>query len=193
VNARFENSIGTLATNVLAQILDQVPTQLPKLPKAGGIYMLYDHTSEPKYIGMTGPEKGFYDRIYRRHRTGSEHVSHQYSAYYNVGRMWRNRNDAKKCVDSKTSKMLRNKFIELNCSATFVEIDLPTSALEVLETEIIRIAPPGVKPWNGRRNAVCLLDEPTVLVDEVIAKLNMSTSQIEAINRQREKYCKRAF
>ena len=184
-------STAQLAPRVLTSLLDQKPTQLPSLPKAGGIYMLYDHIGEPKYIGMTGPEKGFLDRIYKRHRTGSEHVSHQYSAYYNVGRMWRDRNVAQACTDSKTSKMLRNKFIEKYCLAAYVEVDLPKPALEALEAEVIRIAPLKVKLWNGNRNAVHLSSEPVELVDEIIAALNLSMSQVEAINRQNKRYSNR--
>ena len=180
MNTQFNNA----ASNVLRALLKQKPTQLPDLPKVGGIYLLYDHTEQAKYIGSTGRENGFYDRIYMRHRAGSEHVSHQFSAYYNVGRMWRNRDKAKGCLDSKTSKKLRNKFIEIYCSAAYLEVDLPKLELNTLEFEVIRIAPLKVKSWNGNRCEVRMLEEPIELVDKVIAELKFSKLQIESINRQ---------
>jgi hypothetical protein len=180
------NGYGTfdhMATNVLDALLKQTPTRLPNLPKVGGIYMLYDHTGKAKYIGMTSPEKGFYDRIYKRHRSGSED-RHKYSSYYNVGRMWRDRDNAQDCLDSKTSKKLRNKFIEKYCSAAYVEIELSKLELRALEDKVIKIAPMEVKPWNSNQMEVRLLDEPIELVDIIIAELNFSKSQVDAINRQ---------
>lgn len=183
-----QNNYGQLANDMLARLIAEKPTQLSSLSNKGGIYLLYDHLHNPRYIGMTGPDKGFYDRIYRRHRSGSEHVSHQYSAYYNVGRMWRDRNDDKFHEEAKLSKKLRNKFIELHCLAATLEVDLPKPQLERLEKEIIRIAPSEIKDWNGNRRNVFLPKEPENLVDKTISLLNFSLSEIDAVNRQNERY-----
>jgi DNA polymerase-3 subunit epsilon len=88
-------NIGTRLTispeDVLSRLLSATPDRTALAPKdSRGIYGLVDHHGALSYVGSTvSTSQTFYERIHRRHRTGSEDSSHYFSRMYNTGRMWR--------------------------------------------------------------------------------------------------------
>jgi hypothetical protein len=136
------------------------------------------------YIGVTAAVS-FRDRIYGRHVNGSEERSHKLACNYNIGRMWRNR----KCVDyvaqdAKVAKDLRREFIRRYCFAGCVPLNQSKPALEALEKEIFKVAPPEMISWNSTRKRVNRLPEPRDLVDALVQELGLTSTEVEAIERQ---------
>ena len=182
---RAGRSMGRLLSMKPAEILDSLRSQkgvkLDGLPASSGLYALRDHLSEIRYIGIADTE-GFRTRIYNKHTTGSEDRSHKFSCAYNVGRMWRNRH-ADHGADAKVAKDLRTAFIRRHCSASFVPIDGydGRQALEKIERAVQALATTSELTWcKGFRPT----EEPTELVDQIIAKQRLTASELGAIHRQ---------
>ncbi|CDM60270.1 MULTISPECIES: hypothetical protein [Rhizobium] len=112
-------------------------------------------------------------------------MSHYFSRMYNSGRMYRDRFEVSSKADSDVAKRLRNAFVADHCRAVWVALpdDAPIAALE---PSVLVIAPKEAVAWNRRGTNV--YPEPVALVDETIARLNFSTSQLAAIERQRLRY-----
>jgi DNA polymerase III epsilon subunit-like protein len=175
------------ARNLLNTLLQLAPRRTAEAPAdARGLYCLIDHEGRFRYIGSTSSaEQSLYERIHRRHRTGSEGMSHYLSDMYNSGRMWRDRMDASTVADGKLAKRLRSAFIAEYCRAVWLA--LPDDAdITRLEREVLAIAPPEVVAWNGR--AMPSYEEPAHLVDRMIARLGWGEREIAAVERQRQRY-----
>jgi hypothetical protein len=131
----------------------------------------------------------FRDRIYSRHVSGSEERSHKLACNYNIGRMWRDRKRADHVErDAKIAKDLRREFIRRYCFAVCVPLNLAKHALEALEKEIFRIAPPEMTSWNRTRKRVNRLPEPRDLVDSLIQELGLSVADVAALERQASRF-----
>jgi hypothetical protein len=134
------------------------------------------------YIGMTANDS-FRKRINGRHVTGSEGNSHKFACAYNVGRMWY----GKKCseqdpVDGSLARRLRQIFVRLHCRVAYVPLQLKEAELRTLESDVLSIAPPGMRVWNGKR--FWSEPEPWELVDSLIEDLGWSAANREAVGRQ---------
>ena len=175
------------AAEVLEALKAALPRPTSEAPRdCRGIYGLFDHSGNFRYIGSTSAEdETFYKRIHQRHRTGSETSSHYFSRMYNTGRMWRLRNDPVTKADGDIAKRLRNVFIERHCRAVWVP--LPDYApIADLEAEVIARAPAEMIAWN--RRGMEAYEEPTTLVDTLIESLALSPYERAAIGRQRERF-----
>lgn len=173
--------------DILSCLLETTPERTALAPKdSRGVNGLVDHHGTLRYIGSTvSTSQTFYERIHRRHRTGSEDSSHYFSRMYNTGRMWRMRNDPATRADGTIAKALRNAFIAEHCRAIWVP--LPDDAdIAGLERAVIEIAPAEVVAWN--RRATGIYDEPVDLVNRIIARLGYGTSELAALERQRQRY-----
>ncbi|MGE3244958.1 MAG: hypothetical protein AB7F96_12630 [Beijerinckiaceae bacterium] len=172
------------AQSIFTLLSTQTPVITCDLPRTQrGIYGLIDHAGQLRYIGSTSAEnENFRKRIHQRHRTGSEHVSHKFSAIYNCGRMWRDRNSQRHDADAKISKDLRSAFIAKYCRAVYVPFVGTKGEIEVLEYAVIALAPRENILWNGSKGLV--YDEPVDLVDALIDELELATEDREALDRQ---------
>lgn len=178
------------APEILNELMLAKPRQTSEAPKdARGIYGLFDHLGEFRYIGSTSStNQTFYERIHHRHRTGSETHSHYFARMYNTGRMWRLRNDLETKVDGDVAKRLRNAFIAHHCRAVW--IPLPDHApIADLEAEVIAMAPAAMTAWNNR--GMEAYDEPEALVDAMIDRLGLSPFERTALNSQRDRFLAR--
>ena len=177
---------------VLDILTSSPPIELRALPSTRGVYALFDHLGEPRYIGVTGRgDKGFRDRIHNRHVTGSEGRSHKFSQAYNVGRMWRCRSahPIQAVADATISKRLRTEFIRRFCRATVYEINWGGleaksyfSALTDLESQIQTVAPVMMRDWEGISFAPSI--EPASYVDQLLKDLRWTEEQLSALHRQ---------
>lgn len=176
---------------VLKSLLSSQPVKLSDLPYDFGIYALFDHAGEARYIGVTESANcGFRNRINSRHVTGSEGRSHKFSHAYNTGRMWRSRTAlaAQGPADAKLSKDLRSAFCRRHCSATFVAAPAATksgpffAALLSLEAQVKALAPSAMRDWENRQFPP--EDEPIELVDALLEELRYTPQMREALNRQ---------
>jgi hypothetical protein len=180
----FERKWTLTAEECLNELKNQKLRKIDDLPKATGVYSLADHLGDIHYIGVTAADS-FRDRIYSRHVNGSEERSHKLACNYNIGRMWRNRKCAEYVErDAKIAKRLRREFIRCYCFASCVPLDRPKPALEALEKEIFRVAPPNMISWNTTRKRVNRLCEPRDLVDSLIQELGLSSDEVAALERQ---------
>jgi DNA polymerase III epsilon subunit-like protein len=172
---------------ILSRLLEAMPEQTALAPKdSRGVYGLVDHHGSLRYIGSTvSTSQTFYERIHRRHRTGSENSSHYFSRMYNTGRMWRMRNDPATRADGDIAKALRNAFIAEYCRAIWVP--LPDDAdIAGLERAVIELAPSEAVAWN--RRATVVYQEPVELVDRTITSLGYGRSELAALERQKQRY-----
>ncbi|WP_255553657.1 exonuclease domain-containing protein [Maritimibacter sp. DP1N21-5] len=151
-----------------------------------GVYGLVDHFGDLRYIGSTSSAaENLRKRIHARHRTGSETTSHYFSRMYNTGRMWRDRNDPATKADGDVAKRLRNAFIAEYCRAVWVP--LPDDAdIPGIEQAVLAMAPSECVAWN--RRGMFEYDEPRDLVDTIIRSLRFSTAEMDAINRQNDRF-----
>lgn len=182
----MSKSFEITADEILSRLLAARPEPTANAPKdCRGIYGLYDHRCELRYIGATESLKEcFYKRIHRRHRTGTG-VGHKYSWFYNCGRIWRQQEGPARNADEKIAKRLRNEFIADYCKAVWVP--LPDEIeFSGLESEVIDLAPADAKEWN--QNKFDVYDEPVELVDKTIARLRFGKTELEAIERQKARY-----
>ena len=169
------------AAEVLERLRSQPGVQLVGLPSSSGIYALRDHSGAMRYIGIAHAE-GFRTRISNKHTTGSEDRSHKFSCAYNVGRMWRDRY-AEQGSDAELAKKLRTAFIRKHCSASFVPIEHYNgkAELETMERGVLDLAKADESVWN-RSFKTC--DEPTKLVDQLVAERQCSSADLAALQRQ---------
>lgn len=169
--------------NVFRELTACVPVRLSALPHDHGIYALYDHADQIRYIGITRKDRyGFHGRIYGRHVGGSEGRSHKFSHAYNTGRMWRAKEDAS--PDARQSKALRMAFARRYCRAAFLVIPSTLSGdLAALELAVQALAPAGMLAWGSKRSFVPV-QEPTGLVDDLLDELRYTPEQHASIDRQ---------
>lgn len=175
------------ARNILETLLSLQPCRTADAPKtARGIYGLIDHFGDLRYIGSTSSkDQTLYERIHQRHRTGSEGMSHYFSTMYNVGRMWRNRNDATTATDGQIAKALRNAFVAQHCAAVWLELP-DDHDIAGIEQEILRLAPQSAIAWNGRKSTP--YEEPIDLVNATMMTLGWGQKERDAVERQRERF-----
>lgn len=181
----FNGSVSVLpAEDLLAMLLAAAPRPTVQAPRdARGLYGLVDHHGDLRYIGSTSStDQTLYERIHRRHRTGSEGMSHYFSQMYNTGRMWRDRKDVQTKVDGDIAKKLRNEFVVDHCRAVWIPLS-DTVDIARLEAEVLSLAPEHAIAWNRRRMAS--YDEPTELVDITLRRLGWGSGALAAIERQR--------
>ena len=174
------------AADLLSALLDAAPRPTAEAPRdARGLYGLVDHHGALRYIGATSStDQSFYERIHRRHRTGSEGMSHYFSEMYNTGRMWRDRGAVAK-ADGEIAKALRNQFVIDHCRAVWMP--LPDRADIVrLEAEVLALAPEDAIAWNRRRMRA--YDEPVDLVDATLHGLGWGARERAALERQRLRF-----
>jgi DNA polymerase III epsilon subunit-like protein len=175
--------------DMLSKLLEAKPRPTAEAPRdARGLYGLVDHLGELRYIGSTSSKgQTFYERIHRKHRTGSEGMSHYFSQMYNTGRMWRDRSDPATFEEGKIAKSLRNAFVADHCSAVWLSLP-DTMDIASLEAKVLSIAPDNAIAWNRRKMAA--YDEPIDLVDATLSRLCWGTQKIAALERQRQRFFK---
>ena len=175
------------AEDLLSALLEAAPRPTVQAPRdARGLYGLVDHHGDLRYIGSTSStDQTFYERIHRRHRTGSEDMSHYFSAMYNTGRMWRDRTDALTKVDGKIAKALRSEFVVDHCRAVWLPLP-DTVDIARLEAEVLSLAPDHAIAWNRRRMKA--YDEPVDLVEATLRRLGWGARERAAIERQRLRF-----
>lgn len=163
-----------------SQLYDLPPQPLNSLSSAYGIYALYDHEGQPRYIGSTWKDT-FHKRIQNRHVTGSEENSHKFSWAYNIGRMWRDRRalDPLERKDGDAAKRLRTAFVRRHCQAACLSIELPKSELVALEKAIIALAEPAEKAWNDKRLVLSSVAEPVDLITRLIEDLALDPAAFD--------------
>lgn len=175
------------AEDLLSALLEASPRPTAQAPRdARGLYGLVDHHGDLRYIGSTrSTDQTFYERIHRRHRTGSEGMSHYFSAMYNTGRMWRDRKDALTKADGDIAKALRNEFVVDHCRAVWLALP-DTEDIARLEAEVLSLAPDHAIAWNRRRMQA--YDEPVDLVEDTLRRLGWGAREKAAIERQRLRF-----
>ena len=176
-----------IAEDLLSALLEATPRPTAQAPRdARGLYGLVDHFGDLRYIGSTrSTEQTFYERIHQRHRTGSEGMSHYFSQMYNTGRMWRDRKDAVTKADGDLAKALRNEFVIDHCRAVWLPLP-DTADIARLEAEVLNLASDHAIAWNRRRMQP--YDEPADLVEATLHRLEWGTRELEAIERQRQRF-----
>lgn len=79
--------------------------------------------------------------------------------------------------------MLRRAFAREHCRAVALSIPhLTKNQLWSLEGAVLEIAPPEVKIWNNIKQLEGC--EPTELLDDLLASLNLADEEVAAIDRQ---------
>lgn len=184
--------------HAFVQLTESKPVRLADLPEEFGIYALWDHTKQVRYIGSTPKAtEGFRTRIYSKHATGSEGRSHKFTQAYCTGRMWRYCKKlhgpaaalAQVAADASGAKKLRNAFIRRYCAATYLVVprdSLPSpyfASLTAIEFQLQAMAPPSMRVWEGIGFAA--VPEPTALVDRLLIDLPYLA---DAAQRQRSIY-----
>jgi hypothetical protein len=165
---------------IFKKLTSSEPKPLMGLPDTFGIYALWDHEKQIRYIGCTPKAtEGFRVRVGNKHITGSEGRSHKFSQAYCTGRMWRfckkldpeHALHAQDTDDAKLAKKLRTLFIRKHCGVTFVEIPKNDATnyfndLTSLESQVQSMAPASMRAWEGVGFRPCV--EPSSLVDLLI-------------------------
>jgi hypothetical protein len=173
------------ATAIFERLMSSIPDSLANVPQGSGIYALYDHEGDPRYIGITG--KDLRDRIYSRHAAGDGN-SHKFSTVYNAGRMFHTRRHPATCsTDGAVAKELRRHFARRHCAA--VAIPLPGVSFQqllALEHEVCRLVPPDARRWNDTRALEVM--EPTELVNDLLRSLGWDGRRLAAVERQAERW-----
>ena len=175
------------AEDLLSALLEAEPRPTVQAPRdARGIYGLVDHDGDLRYIGSTSStDQTFYERVHRRHRTGSEGMSHYFSQMYNTGRMWRDRKDPTTKADGDLAKSLRNSFVVDHCRAVWLPLP-DTLDIARLEAEVLSLAPDHAIAWNRRK--MQSYDEPVDLVEATLRRLGWGARELAAIERQRLRF-----
>lgn len=170
---------------ILSRLLDAAPMQLSAAPRGPGIYALYDHAGDARYVGITA--KCLRDRIFNRH-VGGDDNSHKFSSAYNAGRMFHSRRHSGTCAkDGPVAKKLRRLFVREHCRAVTISLqNVPRDELFALEAEVIALAPAGALSWNNLRRLRA--HEPEEALDAFIDKLGWSPQNIAALERQRVRW-----
>ena len=166
---------------ILENLKTSKPQSLKNLPGTFGIYALWDHDKNIRYIGCTPKAtEGFNVRVGNKHVTGSEGSSHKFSQAYCTARMWRyckkldpsSALSAQDSNDAKLAKKLRTLFIRRHCRVTYVEISAEDghgnyfSFLTNLESGVRALVPSSMQLWEGIRFSS--MEEPTFLVNELL-------------------------
>ncbi len=185
---------------LLEKLKNDAPQLLTNLPDTFGIYALWDHEENIRYIGCTPKAtEGFRIRVGNKHVTGSEGRSHKFSQAYCTGRMWRYCKkldpvaalNAQDPNDAKLAKKLRTLFIRKYCRITYVEIPSKEregnyfAFLTNLESQIQSLAPASMRLWEGI--GFSPMEEPISIVD---ALLEQHSSLREAAEKQAAIYRK---
>ncbi len=186
---------------ILKSLRESPPVFLATLPDAFGIYALWDHECQIRYIGYTPKgNEGFRIRVANKHVTGSEGRSHKFSQAYCTGRMWRfckrlhpiSALQEQDPSDANLAKKLRTAFIRRYCKATYVEVPKCRVSgdyfahLNALESQVQQLAPPSMRAWEGIKFRS--VAEPAELVCNLLKDMPEIQSAAE---RQREVYRKR--
>lgn len=170
---------------ILSRLLGATPMQLSAVPRGPGIYALYDHAGEARYVGITA--KCLRDRIFNRH-VGGDDNSHKFSSAYNAGRMFHSRRHPSTCPkDGPVAKEFRRLFVRDHCRA--VAISLPSMGKEelfALEAQVIALAPQSALSWNNARRFRAV--EPEDAVDAFIKKLRWPDERVASLERQRTRW-----
>lgn len=171
--------------DALVQLTTSTPLQLDALPETPGLYALYDHEGQIRYLGMAA--KDLRDRIFRRH-VGGDDNSHKFSSAYNAGRMWHDRkHPVSDPLDGKIAKQLRREFAKATCQAAVLRLpNWSTEELFRLEEDIRALAPREMQIWNDRRQLHP--SEPTAALNAFLKELKWPDDKIAAINRQAERW-----
>jgi len=169
----------------LRRLLDMSPARLDTLPKGQGIYALYDHEGQARYIGIT--TKCLSDRIFKRH-VGGDGNSHKFSSIYNAGRMFHTHEHPATCSkDGPVAKELRRLFVREHCRAVAVPLPgLSKDELFVVESAVLSFAPTEAMSWNNARalNAY----EPTEQLGPFLTTLGWSRDKLDSIERQSRRW-----
>ena len=170
-----------MGTQDIAQALLIGPRlHLPDLPDQPGLYLLWDHEEQPRYVGLAA--EPLRKRIDRRHVTGSEDTSHKFSWRYNIGRMFRDRANKQVDEDAQAAKDLRTAFIRKHCRASVVTLEHDKAALAALESQVISLLSPDATAWNAARTND--FDEPTALLDQLLEEQRPPPETLAALERQ---------
>ncbi|PKG97580.1 hypothetical protein [Paraglaciecola sp. MB-3u-78] len=183
--------------DIFEKLTSSEPKLLTGLPDSFGIYALWDHEKQIRYIGCTPKAtEGFRIRAGNKHVTGSEGRSHKLSQAYCTGRMWRyckkldpeSASNDQSSEDATLAKRLRTLFIRKYCGITFVEIPengVPNyfNYLTSLESQVQNMAPASMRAWEGLGFKPC--SEPSILVDQLIDE---NPDLQSAAERQQEIY-----
>lgn len=175
------------AAEVLAMLRRAKPRPTCEAPRdTRGIYGLYDHAGEFRYIGSaSSDDESLYSCVHQQHGTSSERASHIFSRTYNTGRMWRLLDEPSSNVDGDVAERLRYDFISLHCQAVWVP--LPNHVdISGLEAQVIALASCDMTEWNTRR--VAPYDEPEELVDALVDSLGLSPFERAALGRQKHRF-----
>jgi hypothetical protein len=155
------------------------------MPDAIGLYGLGDHEGNLHYFGMTDSDC-FRDRIWSRHIAGSEERSDKLACNYAVGRLWHDRyHPGTNSNEGAVARRVRQAFIREHCGFVCLPLKMAKGELRRLEKGVIELAWPHLADWNKTRKRVATFDEPAELVDEIIRELELSDSEIAALERQR--------
>ncbi|UYM16301.1 hypothetical protein [Endozoicomonas euniceicola] len=167
--------------DIFHHLTSSTPMPLTELPNSFGIYALWDHEHQIRYIGCTPKAtEGFKIRVGSKHVTGSEGRSHKFSQAYCTGRMWRycHKLDPEAAAheqnpnNAKLAKKLRTLFIRKYCAITFIEIPKINSDMDyfkyliALESQVQEMAPKCMRAWEGVKFKPN--NEPSELVDALI-------------------------
>lgn len=175
----------TLAS-LISQPLIRPNASIPKLP---GIYLLYDHTETPRYIGETG---NLWNRVYCNHCAGDGN-SHKWACHYNHGRLWHSsKSTHTDMADGKIAKKLRAALARRYCLVRV--LPLPSLSDRFLRRELERavrdIAPNPMNDWNDQKSIpTCAPDE---LIDQLVIDLGWGHAQQGALERQAARWAKAA-
>ncbi|MBZ0072963.1 MAG: hypothetical protein K8I04_14700 [Gammaproteobacteria bacterium] len=187
--------------HIFNQLTGSAPVALADLPEQFGLYALWDHSGQIRYIGCTPKAtEGFRTRIFSKHATGSEGRSHKFTQAYCVGRMWRYCKRlhpaaaacAQSAADAAASKKLRNAFIRKFCGATFVVVPPSNNTsnyffyLTALESQVQEMAPASMRAWEGI--GFSTTGEPAELVEQLLTGFPCDTAAIERQNAIFRKY-----
>ncbi|WP_417729491.1 hypothetical protein [Roseovarius sp.] len=153
-----------------------------------GLYLLYDHTETPRYIGETG---NLQKRVYLNHCSGDEN-SHKWVCHYNHGRLWHSRKSpATDAVDGAVAKALRAKLARRFCSARVLPLPGLTDkgARKALEKAVRAIAPDPMNDWNDQKLIpTCAPDE---LIDQLLDELGWDAVQRASLDAQQARWLKK--
>ncbi len=167
--------------DILAFLHQSPPQKLSDLPRGQGLYALYDHEHQPRYIGSTA--MGLRKRIHGYHAGGDDN-SHKFSTVYNAGRMFHARKDPRTdATDGPIAKKLRRLFARAKCRAVGLEfLDLTKAELFDLETRVYSLAPPETIAWNHKK--VLATIDPGQALDDFLDEIHWSERERAAIERQ---------
>lgn len=159
----------------------------PEIQELPGLYLLYDHTETPRYIGETSNLR---NRVYLNHCAGDEN-SHKWVCHYNHGRLWHSRKSPFTCTsDGKIAKKMRAEFSRRFCSARVLPLSGMTKpeSRKALEKGVRAIAPGSMNDWNDRKLIkTCAPDD---LIDQLLNELCWGSSSRASLKAQEARWLK---